>query len=235
MNYDLDHAMWATWQQIEARVLGNEIELRRRLDRRAKVFNRVPRALCLAIRAADRRITAMNAWMSPRWGSDKGMEEDHDLLMTSSLVKQLCCPVHISAPGEPVTDVQQYLGCHYFTARKMERRGVVDVHAIKGLGGRKGKPVPLAYGPRPLDPCARGKAAPTEILEGFWEHIAARMPADMEQLVRRKPIFRLSAGRRKLVDWKWVCPLMQMRGKDHLSPHGRTRLGQPPRHQTARG
>ncbi len=52
---ELDQVLWDAWLEVQDKVLGHEIELRRRLDRRAKMHDRVPRPLCLALKASDRR------------------------------------------------------------------------------------------------------------------------------------------------------------------------------------
>jgi hypothetical protein len=206
MGCELDQLMWAAWERIGAGVLADSNELRVRLARRrSRMFERVPRALCLAVRASDHRITAWTAAICPEDAMERGNERDHEVRLDMRLVSDVCRPVQIAWPGEPTSDVRVYLGCDDSGLKAMRRKGIVRERYVKGLGGRRGN-VPLVYTEQPLDANGWAKAAPDPLVGPFWSELVGRVPVDLEQTVVRRPEFGELRGKRRLVGWRWICP-----------------------------
>ena len=223
MTDNLDAAMWAAWQSIESRVLGNDIDLRRRLDRRAKMFQSVPRPLCLAIKASDHRITEMSDHLSDRHDTDKGNETEHDVLLPAHTIKDLCRPVELYW-GQAFRKLAGQLGAPRQVPRRLEQRGILRARRIAKLGGQRGLPVPLVDSPVPataapdarqwehygceklLDPGAWGYTAPDKLLAPYWHDLSLRLPDWFAQTLRRQPVFRVHAGHLRFMHWVWLCP-----------------------------
>ena len=82
------------------------------------------------------------------------------VFLTAAALKELCAPVRVDPPGETLDEVAKKLGTTPIGLRNARLNGVFDVHHVKGLMGRRGRPVPLLYTPRPLDPSAKNFAEP---------------------------------------------------------------------------
>src|ERR1041384_5268851 len=88
------------WRRLKPQILANPADLAKRLARgRGKTFSRPPRAWCLAIRAADRRIGVINGQIDPEYATDPrdpdhpGYVIQHTITLTAPLVRELCRPV----------------------------------------------------------------------------------------------------------------------------------------------
>ena len=148
---ELDRALWQAWLNVRDKVLGHEIELHRRLDRRAKMYNHVPRPLCLAIRASDRRITDFTAHFSPRHATHTGNETEHDVLLVACTIKDLCRPVELYW-GQKFISLANELGAPRQAPRRLEQRGILRCRRIPLLGGQRGLPSLLSTAPSPPPP-----------------------------------------------------------------------------------
>ncbi|MBC7783382.1 MAG: hypothetical protein H7144_06035 [Burkholderiales bacterium] len=178
-------------------------QLRLRLARRRlTVFTRPPRAWCIAIRAADRRIRLRTgARIHPELAAVN--REPHTLLVDVPLLRRLCTVVVVDPPGEEPVEVTPRLGRSRTFIYKHIRRGDFRVRYIKLLGGKRGKPVPLIEAQRPLDPCSKSAYPPDVVWGDLWPWHVDAMPPAFAQKIRREPRVH-SDGR--FPSWRWVCP-----------------------------
>jgi DNA-binding NarL/FixJ family response regulator len=150
---------------------------------------------------------------------------EHDVLIGAEQLRKFCRPVRLDGWGELVPDLAKRLGCSNsgLARARAAGRDLRERH-VKGLGGKRGKPIPIIHCDRPLDPgSARSFAAPEPILTTGWEDLADCIPDGFEQAVIRKPVFRRlrSCGthpglqvpddhvykdEQQLVGWRWECP-----------------------------
>ncbi len=131
----IDINLMEAWQRIGAKCRSDRMEALRRARRRLRpTFSSPPRAWCLCIRAADRRIGLHNGvfdfplWHEqeeddPRpeeafiaegetWASalDRGVR--HQITLTGTVIRELTKPVTICWPGKPLSEVAEILGRH---------------------------------------------------------------------------------------------------------------------------
>lgn len=191
--------MWEAWEKVRPVLEGNPDELKARLARRrSRMYLRPLRAFCLAVRASDRRMTPGNTIMVPEDGAWPGRVDlwrEHEVTLDKRLLVELCRPVTLRPPGELVEDVARLLGMDPCSLAYLRKNGTLEVHYVKGLCGRRGKPVPLVYTPEMLDPSAWGKGRPDPIWGGLWMYHAEWLPDDFEQAVARAPEWREFGGR----------------------------------------
>src|SRR5688572_18931817 len=136
----LDDVIRGAWKIVRPTLDADPHELARRLARRRlAVLTRPPRAWCLALRASDGRLA----------------DEGDEVTLDADDLRRLCAPVHITWPGEPLRDVARKLGTTPVGLTSARLANVFRVRHIPLLGGSRGKPVPLLYTDRPLDPAAR--------------------------------------------------------------------------------
>src|SRR3954470_4949648 len=137
------------WERVYPKLLADPIERARRIARRRlAVLNRPPRAWCLAIRASDTRLPG---WADCRPGHALRLNhpdhpyryDEHEVTLTARALRELCRPVRIAPPGEPLTDVAAKLGCSPPSLHYAMANGVFSVRHIKGLGGKIGALVPM--------------------------------------------------------------------------------------------
>lgn len=229
------------WERVHPTLLADPIERARRISRRRlEALNRPPRAWCIAIRASDTRLPG---WADCRPGHALRLNHPdhpyryagHEVTLTARALRVLCAPVYIEPPGEPWTDVAAKLGCHPETLRRAMNQGQFEVGHIKGLGGKRGKPIPLLYARVALDPSSSNfRRRPDPLFGATWTHLASALPDDFEQILIRHPIerpyacatTRRSLGMRKgdAVDgvrfrgWHWECPGCKRRVKTLFYP-----------------
>lgn len=220
MHSELDQLLWHTWLKLQDHILANPHELRRRLDRRAKAYDHVPRPLCIALKASDRRINDMSACLFPRDADVKGREVEHTLLLAAPALKSLCRPVELYW-GQHFSKLAFDLGAPRQVPRTLERRGHLRARRIPLLRAQRGLPVPLVDSPIPatapagatwedfghstlLDPCAFTYTAPDQLLRPYWQTL--RLPDSFEQTLHRTPIFRVQRGHLRFMHWAWLCP-----------------------------
>jgi DNA-binding NarL/FixJ family response regulator len=228
------------WERVHPKLLADPVERAKRVARRRlAVLNRPPRAWCIAIRASDTRLPG---WADCRPGHALRLNHpdhpyryaEHHVTLTARALRVLCAPVYIEPPGEPWTDVATKLGCHEETLRRAMNHGQFEVRHIKGLGGKRGKPIPLLYTRVSLDPSSSNfRQRPDPLWGAMWTHLATALPDDFEQTLVRHPIerpyacsaARRSSGiRRGVVDavrfrgWHWECPGCKRRAKTLFYP-----------------
>src|SRR5436190_1791634 len=187
---ELERGIREAWLRLRGKILSDPDELRRRLARRrSKSLTRPPRAWCIAIRASDRRITPAHWVIFPEHALDLDHPEhpyqpiEHEVTIQKHAIRRYCNPVSFSA--EDAADVAKILGVSPSALLYSRSRGLFDERYIQGLGGKRGKPVPLLspHG-QLLDPgFARFYARPHPAWGPDWEFFSRQFPADFEQTI----------------------------------------------------
>jgi transcriptional regulator with XRE-family HTH domain len=209
-----------SWLRVRGKILSDPDELQRRLARRrSKSLTRPPRAWCIAIRASDRRITPAHWIITPEHALDLDHPAhpyepiEHELTIQKHAIRRYCNPVSFSR--EDAVEVAKMLGtsdAHLWHARK---HGTFYETLIRGLGGKRGHPVPLLSPNGQLfDPgFSRRWARPHPVWGADWEFLSHHVPDDFEQTVLRKPHFaRVHKRSHHPADppdfwgWRWICP-----------------------------
>src|SRR5437870_5541355 len=210
----LERAITNAWLKLRKQILSDPLELRRRLARRRlKTLTRPPRAWCIAIRASDRRITPAHWIITPEHAMDLDHPEhpyepiEHEVTIQTHAIRRYCHPVSFSR--EDAVDVAEMLGVSPSQVLRGRWRGQFEECFYKGLGGKRGRPIPL-LSPRGelLDPGHQQFARPNPIWGSMWEFLARSVPDDFEQTVIRRPWFVRRAGYDEMwfMGWRWVCP-----------------------------
>lgn len=216
MSNDLPSIIAHIWEsKVLPKLLADPDELQVRLARRrAGMMRRPPRAWCVALRAADQRINPMTAACvpedvahSPTFVKNQDYSpEQHEVTITAKLVRELVRPIKLEGRLE-MHDLCERLGFSHTSIKGMAKRGVFRVHKIPGLGGKRGRPVPLYYTEKLLDPCCgRGREMPDPIWGTTWRYLADHVPDDLEQTLVRVPHFVPTTSRSCFMGWHWVCP-----------------------------
>ena len=197
--------------------------------RRSKMYRKPLRAFCMAVRASDQRITPWNASCSRMreevagcelmvarapslalarrtGGGDSGRWVEHEVEVSKKLLVEICRAVSIEPPGELYDEVAKKLGVDKCSLAYLRKNGVLRERFLKGLDGRRGKPVPLVFTWKTLDPSAWGKERPDPIWGCMWEYHAERLRDDFSQVLVRRPKYRVMRGRENFLGWRWVCP-----------------------------
>ncbi|HEV8378250.1 MAG TPA: hypothetical protein VGP99_05335 [Tepidisphaeraceae bacterium] len=222
---ELERNIREAWLQLRGKILSDPHELHRRLARRrSKSLTKPPRAWCIAIRASDRRITPAHWVITPEHAMDLNHPDhpyepiEHEVTIQTHAIRRCCHPVSFSR--EDAADVAKMLGVSPAMLMHARYRGQFEECFYKGLGGKRGKPVPL-LSPKGqlLDPGAMAFARPHPIWGSMWEWLAREMPADFEQTILRRPYFRPPTARNasptgevykdemQHIGWRWVCPV----------------------------
>lgn len=212
-DYTIEQAVSEAWRRMQPILRANPNELAIRLARRrSPILLRPPRAWCLAVRASDARISPLNWVMIP----DKPVEFDrerhrrvyreHEVRLEARNLRRICAPFFIPKPGLDTRDLAKHLGVEPVTLWYAIKRGELSVHYYRGLEGRHGKPVPIVYSPHMIDPAGIPLIGKPDLIWGAaWKYLCHRIPEDVYQAVRRRPIFR-NQGELKFRGWVWVCP-----------------------------
>src|SRR5437588_11731832 len=97
LGLELERAIRDAWLKLRGKILSDPQELHRRLARRRLAsLTRPPRAWCIAIRASDRRITAMHWVISPEHAMDLNHPEhpyepiEHEVTIQYHAVRRYC-------------------------------------------------------------------------------------------------------------------------------------------------
>ena len=146
------------------------------------------------------------------------------VFLTAAALKELCAPVHLDPPGETLDEVAKKLGTTPIGLRNARLNGVFDVHHVKGLMGRRGRPVPLLYTPRPLDPSAKNFAEPDAAWLWTAKYLVALLPAGFEQTLTRIECFRPHVARTRYADEESIHP----EARDGSAPPRKSRRLPPP-------
>src|SRR5258705_205411 len=110
-------------------------------------MGRPQRAWCIAIRASNRRITAAHWVIWPEHAMDLGHPEhpyepiEHEVVIGAHAIRRYCHPVSFSR--EDAEDVAEMLGVSRGFLWSARLRGQFEENFYKGLGGKRGKAVPL--------------------------------------------------------------------------------------------
>ena len=216
---DLESEFHFAWRRVAACFDDDGVELARRLARRRRaVLVRPPRAWCLALRASDARLPEV-ATLLPADAADTAraasralqrgafvMPHADRVRLTAAALRQLCAPVHLDPPGETLDEVARKLGTTPVGLRNARLNGLFDVHHVQGLMGRRGRPVPLLYAARPLDPSARNFAAPDRAWLWTASYLPGRIPHDFAQTLTRIECFRAHVPRTRYADDETLHP-----------------------------
>lgn len=195
------------------RLKNDPAELAARLQRRGHaLLNRPPRAWCIALRAGDTRITPLYAAIDEHDAYEN--RHPHTVHVTAKLVQRLCQPVFIGAWGEPATDVAAKLGVHPQGLNHLMRIGFFRARYVQGLGGKRGKPVPILHHDGPLDPQSRSFRPPLPAWGGLWQYHANAFRSAFDgvsgegfvQPILREPEFHNTRWGDRFQGWVWRCP-----------------------------
>jgi hypothetical protein len=221
---DLERNIRDAWLRLRSRILNDPHELHRRLSRRRRpTLTRPPRAWCIAIRASDTRITPAHWVIFPEHAMDLDHPEhpyepiEHEVTIQTHAIRRYCHPVTFSR--EDAVDVAKMLGVSQTMLLGARRRGRFYETYIRGLGGKRGRPIPLLEcGRNLLDPGHRDFSRPHPIWGGAWEWLSRMIPDDFQQTILRKPVFRPAGGTvipdchhykddYRLRGYRWACPM----------------------------
>jgi DNA-binding CsgD family transcriptional regulator len=70
----------------------------------------------------------------------------------------------------------------------------------------RGRPVPMAYTPSPIDPNAFDGRPPLSIFGSSWQGLWEKMPEEFVMTAERFARYRLLNGRQVFRGWTWICP-----------------------------
>lgn len=187
-------AIFDAWKRVGPRLKADPAELARRVDRRRRtLLGRPPRGWCLGVRASDGRIEKESPAILPWDGPGELLR--HEVTLDAPLVRRLCGGVRIEWPGETLSDVAKKLGVSTRGLTVARLRGVLSVHYQRGLGGWWGKPVPMLYSERALDPSGQMFQRTDPLWSWAAEHLEAAVPEEFEQQLERVAVYRPTMGR----------------------------------------
>src|SRR3989440_3472384 len=153
----IEQAIDDAWASLRRQILSSPDELHRRLARRrSKPLPRPPRAWCIAIRASDRRITPMHWIITPEHAMDLDHPAhpyepiEHEVMIQTHAIRRYCHPVCFSR--EQAVEVAEMLGVSPAMLRRARLAGKFSERYLSGLGGKRGKPVPLLERGELMDP-----------------------------------------------------------------------------------
>jgi DNA-binding CsgD family transcriptional regulator len=186
--HEIDQSIEKTWRKLRPQILSNPAELKKRLARRrSSGLTRPPRPWCLAIRASDHRITRWASAIYPAHRFTDRHPAAQEITLTRDLIHNLCKPVIIHYPGEELTDVAAKLGISPVTLRRARISGLLRARYVPGLGGKHGRPVPILYTEKQLDPNANLFAEPDPAWIWTVGLCATTVPLDFQQELVRVP------------------------------------------------
>jgi hypothetical protein len=195
MGEDLEKLLREAWARVGPGVMGDARELARRLARGESRWHRRPlREWCLAVRASDGRIDPSSAIMVPDDAAYPGRPDlyrRHELTLDALLLGKLC---RLALPeGHSIDETAKMLGTSRMALKFARLNGVLRTRHIPGRRG----PWPILYADRALDPNRPGLFAPDAIFSCLRHRLIEQIPADLEQIVVRVPLFRaMTAGHR---------------------------------------
>src|SRR5438128_2070877 len=220
LGLDLERAIRDAWLRSRKGILSDPQELHRRLARRRmKILTRPPRAWCIAIRASDRRITPAHWVISPEHALDLDHPHhpyepiEHEVTIQTHAIRRYCHPVTFSQ--EDAEDVAKMLGVSPASLSYARSRGIFYEQFLRGLGGKRGRPVPLlSPNGKIFDPGSANCFSPPHPIWGSaWEFLYRLFPDDFEQPVMRRPHFgkpkassRHPDDKPQLLGYRWLCP-----------------------------
>ncbi len=226
---DVERLILEAWQKLGKKIMADPQEMAKRLARRrSALLNRPQRAWCLCIRASDRRITPAHWIIYPEHAMDLTHEDHpyhpikHDVTIDARVLRKYLRPVRTDSWGEFVEDVAKQLGVHPVAMNPSRHKGIFTERSVKGLGGRRGRPVPLIHSWKHLDPSGPMFARPDPLWGSLWEFYPDMIPDDFQQTLIRRPKFSVwGVGRgrstkapndhlytedMRFIGWRWLCP-----------------------------
>src|SRR5688572_13708043 len=114
---------------------------------------------------------------------------EHTVTLESHLLRELCMPQYIVAPGEPAYRVIKKLGCTYSEILHAMKMDTFYLRRIPRLGGRRGKPVPVIYCEGLLDPNGPLFHMPDKVWSTHLAYNSERIPDGISQPVTRRPTY----------------------------------------------
>jgi DNA-binding CsgD family transcriptional regulator len=228
---NVETLLHTAWLHVAARFADDPHDLARRIARRRRaVLIRPPRAWCLAVRASDARLADVTTIDRANTGDDASSchsltlsprYREHVRLTTAAL-QTLCAPVTLTAPGETLREVANKLGTTPMGLHAARLNNRFHVHHVKGLSGSRGRPVPVLYTDRPLDPSAKNFAEPDPAWLWTATYIVSRIPRDFAQTLTRIECHRSHVARTRYAEH--VHP----EARDGVTPPRPKRLLPPP-------
>lgn len=205
----LEIALINAWWRLSDHVRLDRAERARREARlTTSTMTRPWRAWCVAIRASDTRIHKYTALIRPYNDiNDYGLP--HSVEMDAEEIAAMVKPVLLDWPGVTVAKAAASLGRSPQTIFKWIKNGEVfsEVKRVCATPlGSFGKPRPLVWAHRRMDPAGVHGKAPNDYLSGMWLAHWERIPPDAELFAERVPRERGCGG-----GWQWICP--GLRGK----------------------
>src|SRR5438128_678007 len=187
---DVARLILEAWEKLGPGIMADAEELARRLARRRlPIMTRPPRAWCLAIRASDRRITPAHWVISPEHAMDLDHPEhpyepiEHEVIIRPHALRKFCRPVRTDSWGEQVGDVAKQLGISPSGLNRARHAGVFTERYVNGLGGKRGKAIPLIHSWATLDPAGTQFSRPDPLFGSLWEFFPDMIPDDFEQTI----------------------------------------------------
>src|SRR5215212_837212 len=195
---ELERNIRDTWLRLRGKILSDPAELQKRLARRRnKSLTQPPRAWCIAIRASDRRITPAHWIISPEHAMDLNHPAhpyepiEHEVIIRPHALRKYCRPVRTDSWGQLVQDVAKQLGVTPQSILNARWAGKFTERFVKGLGGKRGLPIPLIHSWTTLDPSGyRHFSRPDPLWGALWEFLPDMIPDNFEQTILRHPVHR---------------------------------------------
>jgi hypothetical protein len=186
---DIEHAIHTAWTRLAPRLRADPAELARRLARNRSATRNPSRAWCLAVRASDTRMA--RCVHDDPFDSRTSEPKEHLITLDAADLRRLCAPVSLDPPGHTLAEAAAMLGVATHGLLAARVAGVFHTKHVAGLGGRWGKPRPLIWSRRPLDPASRGFVVPDPVWSWTASFLTSRIPADLSpQILRRVPHFQ---------------------------------------------
>lgn len=227
---EIDRNLIDAWDRITATCRRDRREAAKRARRQwSATLTRPPRAWCVAIRAADSRLTEQFGVFARE--DEVEMRIAHDVLIDGAAIRRLCEPVWIKWPGVPLDEAAVLLGRHRESLRKWlpvrpgrtkaarDRNAPETWREIRDPNfplnvryeravtlGRRGCDVPVVWTNSPLDPAADQGATPHAVWGSMWQRLGSRIGDDYLINVRREPDFRDYKDGYRFRGWQWRCP-----------------------------
>ncbi|MEA2707434.1 MAG: hypothetical protein QOF78_35, partial [Phycisphaerales bacterium] len=156
--------------------------------------------LTLPAGRATRGVTATDTVSSPCHPLTLSPCHPQHVSLTPAALRTLCAPVRLDAPGDTLDAVAKKLGTTPIGLRNARLNNIFRVRHVKGLAGRRGRPVPLLYIDRPLDPAARNFAEPDPAWIWTATYLVGRIPADFAQTLTRVEHYRSHVSRTRYAE-----------------------------------
>jgi hypothetical protein len=215
----LEKIVLDAWARLGPGIRSDRVELWRRLARGRAPSNNPPRAWCVAIRASDTRLPEVARIRPlPRELLDPSREE---VALDRGAIRRLCAPVTLDAPGMTLNELAARLGTtpHGLLSARVAR--VFQSHHVPGLGARWGKPRPLLYTARPLDPASKGFLGPDPLWPAVAHLLIDRLPRDLPPtLTFVRVAIRWPPRTTSVIStsWTWSAPPKSAAAGDRRSP-----------------